>query len=84
MDTPIITDANEVEIVQVGGLDHVVSGIALVANTLTGAGASAYRGGDAKRERELANIEELGAQCARALRNLSVNRKLRFGSLLNC
>lgn len=25
--------------------------------------------------RELENLEELGAQCARSLRNLSVNRK---------
>lgn len=31
--------------------------------------------GDCKSDKELSLLEELGTQCARALRNLSVNRK---------
>lgn len=34
------------------------------------------KGSGASSTRELENLEELGAQCARSLRNLSVNRKL--------
>lgn len=32
--------------------------------------------GDGKSDKELSLLEELGTQCARALRNLSVNREL--------
>lgn len=72
-----VNDANEVDIVQAGGLEHIVSGMALVADAFTGSGARGSQG-DSKRERELANLEELGAQCARALRNLSINRTSAF------
>jgi hypothetical protein len=66
------TDANELEIVRSGGLEPIIEGMAHAVTVLcdyTGTG------GDAKSSRDYANSEELAAQCARALRNLSVNRK---------
>lgn len=69
-----VNDSNEVEIVQSGGLEGIISGLTLAHETLKSCNHGSKSSGlDAKRERELANIEELGAQCARALRNLSVN-----------
>lgn len=75
------SDNNEVEIVRVGGLDPICEGCALAANGLSS-------GASSRQERELLHLEELATQCARALRNLSVNRK--FGlhlfmcTLLTC
>lgn len=69
-------DANELEIVRLHGLDPIVKAAQFAADTLINhvkAGGSFPV--DAKSNRDLANMEELGAQCARALRNLSVNRK---------
>ncbi len=45
-----------------------LAGIAMAIEALDGVE-------DCKRDRETANYEELAAQCARALRNLSVNRE---------
>jgi hypothetical protein len=64
------TDANELEIVQEGGLNPIILGTADAAAALDNRGAQFK--GDAK---EYSNLEELAAQCSRALRNLSVNRK---------
>lgn len=65
------TDDNEMEIVEQGGLEPIVQCAAMSAQSMDpgakGAGASSTR--------ELENLEELAAQCARSLRNLSVNRK---------
>jgi hypothetical protein len=62
-----VNDANELEIVQYSGLVPIVGGMAEAVGML-------YRNngyhGDV---RDYANYEELAAQCARALRNLSVN-----------
>jgi hypothetical protein len=49
------------------GLDPIVGGSALAADGLMM--------NDMKSDKEVALLEELGTQCARALRNLSVNRK---------
>lgn len=57
---------------QVGGLEPIVAGAALAASSLLSLGSFT----DLKRQKDLANTEELAAQCSRALRNLSVNRKL--------
>lgn len=69
-----VNDANELEIVRLHGLDPIVKAAQFAADTLINHVKS---GGsfpvDAKSNRDLANMEELGAQCARALRNLSVN-----------
>lgn len=64
-------DANELEIVRSGGLEPIIEGMAHAVSVLCDGGAA----GDAKGTRDYANAEELAAQCARALRNLSVNRK---------
>jgi hypothetical protein len=58
------------EIVQEGGLNPIILGTADAAAALDNRGAQFK--GDAK---EYSNLEELAAQCSRALRNLSVNRK---------
>jgi hypothetical protein len=63
-----VTDSNELEIVRCHGLDPIVGGSALAADGLMM--------NDMKSDKEVALLEELGTQCARALRNLSVNRKL--------
>ena len=60
---------------QAGGLENIIDGVALVANSLTDSNLYKAAELDAKRQKELGNLEELGAQCARALRNLSVNGK---------
>ena len=58
------------------GLDPIVKAAELVSDTLRN---HVNKGGsfpiDSKSNRDMANMEELGAQCARALRNLSVNRE---------
>ena len=64
---PCCADANEVEIVRCNGLDPIVAGTMVAAEGL--------ELGDGKSDKELSLLEELGTQCARALRNLSVNRK---------
>jgi hypothetical protein len=61
-----VNDYNEVEIVRLGGLGPIVASTALASDNLRGGGSDSPDDGGA-------NIEELGAQCARALRNLSVN-----------
>lgn len=61
-----VNDNNEVEIVRVGGLDPICEGCAMAANGLSGSLATRH-------EREIQHLEELATQCARALRNLSVN-----------
>ncbi len=63
----IFPDSNELEIVRCNGLDPVVLGAALAADSLE------HLGG--KSDKEIGLLEELATQCARALRNLSVNRK---------
>ena len=66
-----VNDANELDIVRMGGLEPIVNGAALAAEVLTKALTKSPA--ESKKDRDLANIEELGAQCSRALRNLSVN-----------
>jgi hypothetical protein len=63
---PFSADNNEVEIVRSGGLDPIVAGSAVAADGLMM--------NDMKTDKEVQLLEELGTQCARALRNLSVNR----------
>lgn len=63
-----IVDNNEIEIVRVNGLEPIVKGAALAADGLDS--------GSIRTDKELAQHEELATQCSRALRNLSVNRKL--------
>lgn len=60
-----VNDNNEVEIVRCQGLDPIVMGMVLAADGLSNL--------DGKKEKEVSLLEELGTQCARALRNLSVN-----------
>lgn len=63
-------DANEVEIVRCGGLEPIVESAVQVADIIIH-GSRAY---EAKGTAVVVDhFEELGAQCARALRNLSVN-----------
>ncbi len=50
------------------GLHPIISGADLAANELDDLSNHT--------EREITQLEELATQCARALRNLSVNRKL--------
>ena len=63
-----VNDANEVDIVQCGGLTPVVEAMAEAVAVLFH-----HPGVAADVRRDYANAEELAAQCARALRNLSVN-----------
>lgn len=63
----MFADHNEVEIVRCSGLDPIVLGLALAAD-----GLDSIAG---KHDKEIGLLEELATQCARALRNLSVNRK---------
>lgn len=69
-----VNDANELEIVRLNGLEPIVQAAQQSANSLS---EHLRNGGsfpiDAKSNRDMSNLEELGAQCARALRNLSVN-----------
>lgn len=68
------SDLNEIEIVKAGGLAPITHGATLAAETLTLSGK--FRTGTQDRsEKDIANLEELAAQCSRALRNLSVNSK---------
>jgi len=60
-----VNDYNELEIVKQGALGQLASSAMLAAQHLQQA-----RG---KRDREMQNWEELAAQCARCLRNLTVN-----------
>lgn len=62
-----VNDNNEIEIVRMGGLDPIVEGCATAAAALTSPSLSS------RNEREIGHLEELATQCARALRNLSVN-----------
>ena len=59
-----IPDANELEIVRQGGLEPIVTSMALAAEGLEGS---------SRVDRDLNLLEELATQTARALRNLSVN-----------
>lgn len=61
-------DNNEVEIVRVNGLQPIINGAAIAAESLNAYGTN-------KTDKELSQLEELATQCSRALRNLSVNRK---------
>jgi len=60
-----VNDYNELEIVKQGALVQLASSAALAAQHLQQASG--------KRDREQLNWEELAAQCARCLRNLTVN-----------
>ena len=63
------SDENETEIVREDGLEPIVRCAGLAAQGMEEGG-----GKTTLTQRELDNLEELGAQCARSLRNLSVNR----------
>ena len=63
-------------IVQAHGLNPIVQGVTFAADELEDVSN--------KSDRELTQIEELATQCARALRNLSVNRKLTISIALHC
>jgi len=65
-----VNDSNEIEIVRAGGLVPIVAGVEIGSNRLPSAYTKSI---DSKQEKEISNIEELSAQCSRALRNLSVN-----------
>ena len=56
------TDANELEIVKCHGLEPIVNGTMMSAEGL--------ELGDGRSDKEIGLLEELGTQCARALRNL--------------
>jgi hypothetical protein len=62
-----------VEIVRSGGLDPIVAGSSVAADGLMM--------NDMKTDKEVQLLEELGTQCARALRNLSVNRTFTLSSI---
>jgi hypothetical protein len=66
----ISLDDNETEIVREGGLEPIVHCAGIAAAGMEEAG-----GKSSLTQREIDNLEELGAQCARSLRNLSVNRE---------
>lgn len=61
-------DFNEVEIVRLDGLDPIIQGITSASNSIDKILRSFNES-----KKHSANVEELGAQCCRALRNLSVN-----------
>jgi hypothetical protein len=61
-----LVDDNELEIVQLGGLEPIVSATIESADRLSSA-----KGVD-----DVDYYEELASQCARSLRNLSVNSEL--------
>lgn len=63
----MLVDANELEIVKCHGLEPIVNGTMMSAEGL--------ELGDGRSDKEIGLLEELGTQCARALRNLSVNRE---------
>jgi HEAT repeat protein len=65
-----VNDNNELEIVRCGGLEPIVAGTMLAADGLDVGALDGGRG-----DKDSALLEELATQCARALRNLSVNRK---------
>ena len=60
---------NEEEIVSEGGLSPIVGGLQMAIDRMKG--SSSMRLGVDGRE----NVEELAAQCCRALRNLSVSER---------
>lgn len=60
-----VNDNNEIEIVNLNGLDPIVASTAQAALGLEDL--------DSRTDREITLLEELATQCARALRNLSVN-----------
>eukprot|EP01036_Dinobryon_divergens_P022256 gene22256-30498_t len=62
-----VNDANELEIVRLGGLEPIITSMALAAEGLEGSERVP------RASRDLPLLEELATQCARALRNLSVN-----------
>lgn len=62
-------DNNEIEIVREGGLEPIITSIATCARVLDPSQGGTFEGS----ERDYSSIEELAAQCSRALRNLSVN-----------
>jgi hypothetical protein len=76
----LFIDDNETEIVEQGGLEPIVQCAAMAADAMD-PGAKA---GGSVSARELENLEELGAQCARSLRNLSVNRKNSVCKVVGC
>lgn len=61
-----VNDANETEIVRLNGLPPIVNGMALASRCCAEGGSKGVVG-------SIEQYEELAAQCARALRNLSVN-----------
>ena len=61
-----LIDNNELEIVKHHGLEPIVNGTMVAAEGLELS--------DGRSDKEIGLLEELGTQCARALRNLSVNR----------
>lgn len=63
----LFADNNELLIVRLNGLEPIVGGAALAAD-----GLDNLMG---KTDKEISLLEELATQCARALRNLSVNGK---------
>jgi hypothetical protein len=60
-----VNDVNEVEIEQAGGIDSIIAALVLAMEYVETHVTA--------RDREYYNAEELIAQCARSLRNLSVN-----------
>ena len=67
-----VNDSNELDIVQLGGLEPIVDGVSVVSNVIRG-GFSLTAEHRSQHGASVENYEELGAQCARALRNLSVH-----------
>lgn len=68
-----VNDANEVEIVNAGGLEPIIEGATFSASALDLGGRVGAKGDSAAFVGTTEQFEELAAQCARALRNLSVN-----------
>ncbi len=68
-----VLDENEQDIVGQGGLSPIVAGLAQAARVLQADGKSIGSAGGT-----LEQFEELAAQCARALRNLTVNSEYFF------
>lgn len=72
----LLTDENELDIVKEGGLIPIIDSAIFVANTFSGGKSRLEsKSGPVHIAGSMDQFEELAAQCARALRNLSVNRK---------
>lgn len=70
-----VNDSNEVEIVRIGGLTPIVNSLVAAEAVMSGNCDIPLR--PAGFANSVGNMEELAAQCCRALRNLSVNAKNR-------